>query len=414
MFLKKIDSFHIREIFSITLILVSILASLIFMLMLPGKSSFLFESENMFLSFSILLACLFPSLCKLTIPIALLLATTFVTVKNSLDGELQGWCASGVSPLRLAWGGVFLGAIFSVIVTLSFLFFEPYANKQFRQFKLVQTTQIIDAALSSNLKEGMFIDNLIKIDNQEMFFYFEKVNSSKRSFDDVFISTKSKNKKDSFFIFSQKGKIEKTFGENYPDYKLVLNNGTLYSFDTKSSGWTILSFDKMDLSLIDFFQGQFRFEEKSSNSVKHLYPSDVYSYFKEQLSNPEWKKDGILVRGLCSFLGQFSFALACLLFPLIGASFGIRDARHHKAFAFLGVVIILGIFYASLVASTSLAVNQKINPFLAIFIAPLFLIIVAALCLDWRSNYTLSTTFLEYIFEKTKRSRHYLKNRVKK
>ena len=317
-----------------------------------------------------------PGFLVLSFPMSMLLSTLLAYGKLSSNSELLALKSLGFGNKRIIIPAVFLSL---VMTFLTFTFNDslvPISNRA------AENTMRLSLGKAIGSEEGKHI----------MFSrYGSQIDSSNK------ISKSSENLTHIFYA--------KYFRNNFMeevtliDYSRIGIEQTLKAkkgeFDQKNNLWIFydgrltITEDNGEISFINFKQYQYPLGDGPRELAK--VPSDA---------NDMTLKEAIKAEGLYKTAGntresrrmrvriqeKFTLPAACLVFGLIGSSFGVRSiSRSSKSQGFgISVLLIFG-YYVLSFFSSSLGVKGILNPFIAAW-SPVFLSIVLALFLLRRAS----------------------------
>lgn len=447
---QKLDKLLASEIISLTFVITAGISSIMMMAKLPKYADFLFSAPNILTSFLMLLLYIFPSILKLTVPVSLLLSCSIVTMRMSVDRELEAWMSCGVSILRLSFMPSLLAVGVMFISLTSALYFEPYSNKQFYKFRWLQTRSLVEAFIKSTVKEKAFIydfqnsKSLPLSGAAKLSLYFGKVNSNKTNMDDVFIAFAEPGQNYSSVIVAKKGELVKELVSGYPDYIFKLHDGFIYSYQKGKKplsilmkqpnsshyifsnklllkqefgelshfpnpvDWTVTQYANLNISLVNIFKEKFKGDTGPQNQMDQLYPKEYFAMLEnEKQKSPDWRKDEGVIDKFLFFMKQISVPFSTIFLPVIGVCLGILDPRKKQISVYFGIGIVIFALYASISLCQQLALKFIVSPYSMIFATPSILILILMVLMRWRSCYPPSCGFFEFLrndFEKLKMS----------
>jgi lipopolysaccharide export LptBFGC system permease protein LptF len=429
--LQKLDRLIASEIISLTFVITASLSSIMMMAKIPRYVGTLFSAPDVGAAFLMLLLYIFPSIIKFTVPISLLLASALVTIRMAADRELEAWMASGVSVLRLAFMPTVLGILVMLISLFSALIFEPYSNRQFDKFILLQSRSAVEAFLKDTIREKSFIYDAIPTSDQvKLSLYMQTVSSDRTEFTNVFLALKPSSEKYFATVVSNSGSLKKTMNEGFPDYIYSLYKGTAYSGKASEnnlpyfvsenpnsfiltkkdltddellsyptpSDWTVTLFSEMNISLINTFKSKIKVDSSQDEKDTQLYPKAYLEMLKkEQEKNSEWRSDTKIIEKLIFIFKQISVPISTIFLPIIGVCLGIQDPRRKQLGVYLGVGLVIFALYASISMIQQLALNFVVSPFAMLLATPITLILIITLLLRWRLRHPPSTGFIAFV-----------------
>ena len=439
---QKLDKLLAVEIISLTFVITSGISSIMLMAKLPRYADFLFSAPDILTSFLMLLLFILPSILKLTVPVSLLLSCAIVIMRMSADRELEAWMSCGVSILRFAFMPCLLGLGVMVMSLASALYFEPYSNRQFDQFKWLQSRTMVESFINQYLKEKAFIYDFkdaqsdpkhnLSLGHANLSMYFGSINSNKTQMNDIFIAFSEPNKKYSSFIVANTGALSKEMVSGYPDYIFKLYDGYIYSYEEGKESlaklhndpshshyifndpklqlkdfhhfpapkdWTVTKYKNINLSLVTFFKDKFKLGAGPESGMDQLYPSQYLKVLEVQKAKDNnWKKNGKILSKIIFIIKQVSIPISTIFLPLIGVCLGILDPRRKQVSVYLGVGVVIFALYASLSICQQLALKFVVSPYSVLFVTPLTLVLILLFLLRWRSSCPPSCGFLEFLY----------------
>jgi lipopolysaccharide export system permease protein len=292
-----------------------------------------------------LLVFISPSFLVLTIPTAVLLATLLTLSRLSSDSEITAFKASGISLYQL-----FLPiALFSCLACLltSFLVFYglPWGNRGFMATLYV----IAQSKADVEVKERVFNDAF-----DGLVVYIDKVPVQGKKMEGILIYDE-RDKEKINTIFAKEG-----FLINNPESReifLRLRNGDIHRFESKTNIFQKAQFETYDIKL--------ELAKAFTNIAKKLKEHEM------SIQEIRKKIEEMIVGGKdptaekVELHKRYAIPFACIVFGLIGVPLGIQSRRSGRSFGFIFSILILLIYYISLIAFEILAVHKTIPPFLA-------------------------------------------------
>ena len=392
-----------------------------FMIRLLGYADYIFVSQEGLMSILMFIMFLLPSIFKLTVPLSLLLATTITVLRMSSDHELEGWLASGVSVLRLAVAPLFLGIIVMMLSGFSALYLEPFSRQEWRKFKWMHARKSVEAIIENRLREKTFLSQLFQTGQNDIAFYADSLSENQKDFSGVFLALTNKDEPYSWVLVAKSGSLQKESREGFSDYVFTLNNGQYYypqngkPHRSSNSGppvlnappvdWTVVKFDELKVSLVNLFQKQFDPGAFDSNDIRSLFPKEYIVELKDQRKKEGWKKDVRVIRNHSYFYENIVVPLSCLFLPVIGLCLGVRDPRRKSAFAYLGLGLVVLVYYASIMVCQQLASRFVAPPEITLVLPPVIMTCLTLMLLRWRVLYPPSVSFVEYLKSQVERFR---------
>ncbi|MBX9702852.1 MAG: LptF/LptG family permease [Silvanigrellaceae bacterium] len=438
--LNKVDTYVITEVMSLAVVIMATLSSIMFMIKIPAFAEFIFSSPNLGTTIISFLVYTFPTIFKLTLPVSLLLSCTVVTMRMSADRELEACLAGGASIIKIARAPMILGLLMSALSMICSLFLEPYANNQFEKYKWLQARKFVQSFIESKLKDKYFIYDFLQSENNKIAFYFDEVSSSKQDFSRVFISAQSEKRHEQTVILAQKGTLLKKNNAGFSDTIFTLIKGEIFSarqssllreelikkypevyidkttfasqnFNAFSQvkgfapslDWTLIYFSEIHLSLMSIFKNKFNVNIEPEKDIRGKYPLEYMRVLKQQRQeNPNWRKSPEVVKNHSYFVQQIVIPFSCLFLSMIGMCLGVQDPRRKHVAGYLGIGLVVFVYYSTFTICQQLSVKGLIHPAVNLFVTPIVLLVILFVLLYWRLKYPPSTKFLEFIFQEIK------------
>lgn len=425
--LKKLDKLLLSEILTLMCVLTAVISSVMIMAKLPKYAGPLFAAPNTFVFLLMLLLYALPSILKFTVPVSLLLSCAIVTMRMSMDRELEAWLSCGVSIRRVALMPTILGIFVMLLSLASAFFFEPYSNQQFQKFKWLQARQIVESIVQSRFTEKVFIYDLVpgSSSNPQSFpqvsLYFDQVNATKTEMNHVFLAFSQPGEQYSSLIVGKKGFLRKDVVAGYPDYRFRIEDGVVYSYKpglpvpafftttrtpTNVSAdpvpvypnWTTTRYKSLELSLVSLFQDHFKMESSQTDDMDQLYPRDYWDVLKKNMKDsPHWQTDKPILEKWIFLMRQICVPLSTLFLPVVGVCIGVLDPRKKQIFVYVALGVVLFVLYASLSVSQQFVLRFFIPPYAMLIVTPCLLFAIAWVVLRWRLRYPPSCSFFEFL-----------------
>ncbi len=325
------------------------------------------------IAFKILLLKL-PGFLVLSFPMSMLLSTLLAYGKLSSNSELLALKSLGITNKRTVLPAIIL-SIFMTIITFTFNdSIVPIANR------IAETTLRSSLGKTISSEEGKHI--MFSRYGSQYDPSINQVSESQENLTHIFYAKYFRNnimEQVTLLDFSQIG-YEQILKAEKAKYNQIDNLWDFYD------GRLMVMKENGETSTINFSTYQFPLGEGPQELAK--IPSDANDMTVSQAINAEalYKKAGNTKesrRMRVRIQEKFTLPTACLVFGLIGSSFGIRaNSRSSKSQGFgLSVLMIFG-YYVLSFFSSSLGVKGILNPFIAAWL-PVFLSI-------WVGIYLLS------------------------
>jgi lipopolysaccharide export LptBFGC system permease protein LptF len=161
--------------------------------------------------------------------------------------------------------------------------------------------------------------------------------------------------------------------------------------------WSVVHFSEMRISLLNLFSKRFDPSFLEELDLRSLYPRAYIRELKKLRVSEEWGKNQKFMRDYSFFYEQIVVPFSCVFLPLVGLCLGIQDPRRKAGFAYLGLGIVVFVFYFSLMVCQRLALNFFVPPETSLVVPPLVLAAMTAMLLKWRNGFPPSVSFLEFV-----------------
>ena len=304
-----------------------------------------------------------PGFLVLSFPMSMLLATLLAYGKLSSNSELLALKSLGVANRRI----IFPAVLLSIFMTfLTFTFNDSLVPMSNRVAENTMRTSLGKAISSEEGKHIMFSRYGSQIDKSN------KVSDSNENLTHIFYAKYFRNnfmEEVTLIDFSRIG-IEQILKAEKGEFDQNKNLWIFYD------GRLTITQDSGDISFINFNEYKYPLGEGPRELAK--VPSDANdmtvrqaikaeSLYRQAGNNKEARRMRVRIQE------KFTLPAACIVFGLIGSSFGVRSiSRSSKSQGFgLSVLMIFGYYLLSFFSS-SLGVKGIFNPVLAAW-APVFL-----------------------------------------
>ena len=298
-----------------------------------------------------------PIFLSITIPISVLVAAVVTFNQFSAESEFIVMKSCGWSFMYLL-RPVLLFSFLAYIATNIIIFYAlPVGNQALKQmiFDIVKTRANID------IKPNVFnrdFDNMILM---------VKEKKGPNSFKGVFIADSS-FKGSTKIILSEQGSIL-TDPANLR-IQLQLRNGSIHDLAKQGEDYQIMKFDRYDLTLD--IPGTDQLKKKQILKPREMSISELQQQIKKN-EKREWQDDLAKVE----LSKRFSIPLTCILFGIIGVPLGITSRRSGKSGGFVYVLLIILMYYVSMVLMQNFGRSGRINPYFSVWIPNIVLLIFA-------------------------------------
>ncbi len=294
-----------------------------------------------------------PVFMVLSFPLSVLVAP--VTVFNQLcgDNEYVAMKSCGWSFLYLM-RPVFLFSIIIYIATNFIVFYAiPWGTHSFKEtiFDIVQNRAHID------IKPKIF-----NRDFKNLVLYANDKKGDKQLID-VFVADQSE-KGASKVILAKEGVIISD-PKNFK-IKIQFQNGTVHDVTENGKSYNILNFDRYERYL------QIPSMEDLKKKLVERHDDVSYSQLKEKIRRrtAEGKNSD---RSKARLSKNFSIPFACLIFGLAGATLGIKSSRSGKSGGIIVSVVIVALYYITLVFAQNIGAHGVVNPTFSVWIPNIWL-----------------------------------------
>lgn len=302
-----------------------LIVSMVFFIQLARMTA---NIEISLFDFFKLYSFMIPRILIFTLPLSFFIALTLTLYRLSRENESIVYFTLGFSPRLMARFFLKIAFLFSVCMLVISLIFIPTAYALQNNFIDFKKTQV-----KLNIKIGefgqKFLDWLVFIESENDGLYENIV---------MYHPVKASKDKEQFII-AKKGILERD--EQSLSFKLL--NGSAYRFEQNNT-WYIAHFDDM---VVNTQLTGFNDKNKA-----------FYEYWSE-INSSEKRAKEFVIYTLISL-----FPLASTLFAL---SFGLVTYRYEKGFAYLGIFVVIALYFSAL----TLFYQPPLIAVLAIFLSSL-------------------------------------------
>ena len=376
---KIIDRYIIRELTKIFLISVGSLTMVLYL------DKFLFIAEMIVnrgvtvLEILQIMLYISPSFLAITIPISVLFSSVATFNQFSGSNEWVAMKTCHLSFLQIMRPVIFFSMLTYFLAASIMIYALPWGNLAYKQliFKIIKDRTNID--IKSNIFNYSFKNLVILANNHE----------GKYSLTDVFIadSTQSKSPR---IINAKKALII----PNIESLKvqLELRNGTIHDKNDTQSEYQIIKFNgyKINLNIPDTE----RLEKDAMLGNRELSISQLINQINE------FKDKGLPINAAMVELSKkFAIPFTCLLFGLLGAPIGVKSNRSGKSGSIAISILIIVLYYISLIFMQNMGKIGKIEPFISVWI-PNIVIIGIIIYTSYKMQKDLPFTFARSFFDR--------------
>lgn len=293
-----------------------------------------------------------PDFMIITLPVSFLLAVLIVFGKMTQDNEIMALRSSGVSIFKLT-RPVLLFALVPLLLSIMFSFYMAPRFNFF--FRVLAVKELKKAALSA-LKKNSFTD---KFGNIKIFV--KNVDTRKSTMSGIFIINRIHNNPET--LIADKGAIVYDKKDNM--LSLNLKNGVIQNQEPDSKNFWVLHFSNYKINIK--LKG-LSFPGKNSSVDFMTFSQIARRYITEK---DKWIKNIYL-----SYLyKKISIPAATILFVLVGIPLGMYQEKRSLFMAVFYTIAIVIIYYILFTAGFYMSLKNKINPFLGVWGADLFLLV---------------------------------------
>lgn len=296
------------------------------------------------------------SFLPMLFPMSLLFAVLMTYNRLSQDSEIIALKASGVNTTSLILPALVFASIVSFASSQTSYYLAPWGNRQFE----VLITKLGNTKAAASIKEGTFSESFF-----DMVVYANKVESKSGSLVDLFIYDE-KQPDSPLTIIAPEGQIIPD--ETHPGHSVLLRlfKGQIHR---KTDSHTVINFDSYDILLNDPIKLEER--QKSAASLT-LHELNVLKGAPE--TPPEQKKEFSI-----EFHKRSALAVACLIFGIVGAAFGlVTNRRSGKSSGFILAVGFIILYWIVYLGFESMVRSDQLTPLVGIWI-PNFLFLIFGL-----------------------------------
>jgi lipopolysaccharide export system permease protein len=321
-----------------------------------------------------------PIFLSITIPISVLVAAVMTFNQFSAENEFVVMKSSGWSFMYLLRPIILFSFLAYIITNIIIFYALPAGNQALKQmiFNIVKTRANID------IKPNVFNRNF---DNMVLMVK-EKI--SQNSYSGVFIADNS-FKGSTKIILSEEGSIISDSANLR--IQLQLRNGSIHDLAKRGSDYQIMKFDQYNLTLD--IPGADQLKKKKILKPREMSISELKKHIdkKEEIDSPDHTEKVELSK-------RFSIPFTCVLFGIIGAPLGITSRRSGKSGGFVFAIIIILMYYVSLVLLQNIGRTGLINPYFSVWI-PNIALLFAAIYVGYKTQKEIPFRTINKIIERT-------------
>ncbi len=286
------------------------------------------------------------SFLPMLFPMSLLFAVLMTYNRLSQDSEIIAFKSAGVNTTSLILPAVIFAALITFISSQTSYYLAPWGNRQFE----VLINKLGNTKAAASIKEGTFSESFF-----DLVVYANKVESKSGSLTNLFIYDE-KEPEAPLTIIAPEGQIIPD--ETHPGHSVLLRlfRGQIHR---KGESHTVINFDSYDILLNDPIKLEER--QKSAGSLT-LHELNILR--NNPLTPVERRYDFDI-----EFHKRSALAIGCLVFSLIGVSFGLANNRRTgKSSGFILSVAFIILYWIVYLSFESLVRSGKLVPWLGIWI----------------------------------------------
>lgn len=321
----------------------------------------------------IILSLEIPHMIALTIPVTILFASFLSFQKLDRNSEIIALRASGISFKRIMLSILYIGfagALFSFFVNELLV---PYTSPLAKQVYTI----------------ALYKDPVTKSSSGENFYFIEKDSDGKIKRIFFAENIEDKTLKSALAVnLEDSDSLEILEAENaYWDYERggwILNQGEANIFQNtdndKDTDYVSTKFDNLFIpSSLDPSKIL-----KRISQIKELSFWDLKDYIEKNRSRLE--NEGKLNYVLTHLNNKLAYPLSCIFLAVIGSCLGITKRREIINWGYLGIGIVVFLFYVSVTFFESLGKSGLINPELSMWIPTLMFAALAYLIYFYKAT----------------------------
>jgi lipopolysaccharide export system permease protein len=377
--IKIIDRYIIRELTKMFLISVGSLTMILYL------DKFLFIAEMIvnrgvtIVEILRIMTYISPSFLAITIPISVLFSS--VATFNQFSGSNE-WVAMKTCHLSFLqiMKPVLLFSMLTYFLAASIMIYAlPLGNLAYKQliFEIIKDRTNID--IKSNIFNYSF-KNLVILANK---------NEGRFSLTDVFIADSTQSKLPRI-INAEKALIIPNIESL--KIKLALRNGTIHELNDSQNEYQIIKFNGYEINLN--IPDTERLEKDAMLGNRELSISQLIDQIND------FKEKGLPTNvSMVELSKKFAIPFSCLLFGLLGAPIGVKSNRSGKSGSIAISILIILIYYISVIFMQNMGKIGKIEPFISVWI-PNFVILGIIIYTSLKMQKDLPFTFARSILDR--------------
>ncbi len=294
-------------------------------------------------------AYLFPYLLVFTLPMAATVGILLALMRLSVDQEVVALKTAGLSYTQLL-PPIF---VFSLATAALALFFTAYGSPWGQKATRELMMEVVKRRADLGIKEQVF-----NTDFQGLMLFVNHVPSATGQLEGIFIYD-SRDKDNPNAVYAQKGRL--SFDESQETLVLQLLDGRVMRWGSALTRWQTVEFRTYQLPL-----QLFSFQLKDKKSEDEMYLGELWRSL-----NQEAPGSSRHIRLAVELSRRLSLPCGAFLLCMIAMPLGMSPRHHGRTWGLiLGLVVFL-VYYVVFTASWRLAYSERMNPFLAPWMANL-------------------------------------------
>ena len=356
MFFKIIDKYILKELFKLSVISACALTTILYLDKFLFMAEMIVNRGTSLVEMAMMMAYISPAFLALTIPMGVLLSSVITFNQFSANNEWIAMKACNWSFLQLMKPVSCFALMAYFLANIIMFWALPWGNQSYK----ILIYDIIKNRANVDIKPDIFnkdFKNLIIL---------VKERSQDSKLQGVFLANTS-HKDSPQIITSNEGVIysnPKTL-----KIQLILTEGTIHELSKDRGNYQTLNFDRYDITL--------SLPETEKLEKKALVGNRELSLEKIREKIQEHKKKGLPTSGAeVEISKKFSLPFTCLLFAFFGAPLGVKSSRSGKSGSFGLTVLVILLYYISLIMTQNLGRIGEIHAYTSVWIPNFILLIL--------------------------------------
>ena len=317
-----------------------------------------------------MLALLIPQSLGLTIPMGFLLGVLMALGRLSSDRETVAMQACGISFGRILAPLLLLATVVAAVNCWIMIELIPRSNLAFRELVF----QVVANRAEGEIKPRIFHAD----DFPNLVLYVQEVSQTGGGWSNVFLADVGDPNRPDIYV-AERGQV--MVDPERRTVEVALSRGTRHHVDpSRPEDYERHAFD--DLLIQVDASSTF-----PAGGVQEGYAEMTIPQLRERAS--EMEADGLSPHWPIMYLHQkFSIPVACFVFVLLGAAFGISNRKDGRLASFaLGIGVIFA-YYIVMYTGEAMAMGQRMSPQLARWLPNIVLGTAGILLVWWRTGRT--------------------------